>query len=298
MAVVLNDFVEQAKKYYSTARATAKENENLIYDEQEKVTTDTYNTQISDTETAYEDSYRENAVQKLINERQVAESMANMGLTDSGLNRTQQTAVQLSYANNKAKLDRQKQAQVDALALNLATELSAIKQNRLASLSAIDKEYDGYVTNMANTNYATAKDAETAAIQAQEKASYIIQQNDATLSKAMQGSFSDNGISVKEEYDEYGAVKGYTYVDNNSGKSSYFARGINPFTGTTNDDVKNGTFKNGYQPNNVGGKKLIKSVGTDIINGNEQNVWMSSDGKLWIWDGRNNEYLVYDANDE
>lgn len=66
---------------------------NSTKEKQKTVVTDNYNYRIAEAEKAYDDSYRENAIQKLINERQVAESMANMGLTDSGLNRTQQTAV-------------------------------------------------------------------------------------------------------------------------------------------------------------------------------------------------------------
>ena len=112
----------------------------------------------------------------------------------------------------------------------------------------------------------------------------------------MQGSLEANGVSVSEEYDKDGELIGYTYVDTKSGKSSYFKLGINPFTGKKHDDVEYGTFKNGYQPDNIKGIKLVKSVGTDSINGAEQNVWMAANGTLWIWDGRNNKYLSYDAN--
>ena len=80
------------------------------------------------------------------------------------------------------------------------------------------------------------------------------------------------------------------YID---GKEYTFAPGVNPYTGTTNKDTENGTFSNGYQPNNVGGQKLSKSGITDVVNGVTQNVWKTPDGKLWIWDGTQNKYLQY-----
>ena len=107
--------------YYKKALEATKEQQtadvnrvNTMSEQQKKSVNDIYNAKIDETDSAYEDDYRENAVQKLINEREIAENMANLGLTDSGLNRTQQTAVQLSYANTKGKIDRQKQAAVDA----------------------------------------------------------------------------------------------------------------------------------------------------------------------------------------
>jgi murein DD-endopeptidase MepM/ murein hydrolase activator NlpD len=81
------------------------------------------------------------------------------------------------------------------------------------------------------------------------------------------------------------------YID---GKERTYAPGVNPYTGTKNSDIKYGTFNNGYQPNNVGGKKLSKTGITDVVNGVTQNVWATSDGKKWIWDGTKNRYLEYD----
>lgn len=79
-----------------------------------------------------------------------------------------------------------------------------------------------------------------------------------------------------------------------NGKEYTYAPGINPYTGTKNSDCKNGTFSNGYQPNNINGKKLSKSGITDVVNGVTQNVWKTPDGKLWIWDGTQNKYLQYE----
>ena len=73
------------------------------------------------------------------------------------------------------------------------------------------------------------------------------------------------------------------------------------YSGEINPDVQYGTFnttdKNGikYQPNNVGGKPLSKAGVTIENNGVNQNVWMTSDGKYYYWEGRDNEYKQLDT---
>ena len=72
------------------------------------------------------------------------------------------------------------------------------------------------------------------------------------------------------------------------------------YQGSLNPDAKNGTFSNGYQPDNVGGKKLSKTgdtitFTTQTLSGQKQTVtqtiWKTSDGKKYYWDGRYNKYI-------
>jgi hypothetical protein len=100
---------------------------------------------------------------------------------------------------------------------------------------------------------------------------------------------------------------GYTYAgkddDGNTlfyrdGKQYTFGKGINPHTGTTNTDIKYGAFDNGYQPNNIGGKKLKTTGEYDVINGNTQKIWKTPDGTKYIWDGTKNRYLIYDDSED
>lgn len=76
------------------------------------------------------------------------------------------------------------------------------------------------------------------------------------------------------------------------------------YSGDYNLDCQNGTFSNGYQPNNVGGSKLTSSgnktkVTATTLQGTKttvtQNVWYAKDtGKYYVWDGSNNKY--YETN--
>lgn len=111
----------------------------------------------------------------------------------------------------------------------------------------------------------------------------------------------DDGNWKKDEQDS--DFEKYTYAGvTENGESKFYRdgkeytveRGVNPYTGTKNPDAKNGTFNNGYQPNNVNGKKLSKSGITDVVNGVTQNVWKDTSGQKWIWDGTQNKYLKYE----
>ena len=161
MATTYDDYYKNQLKLLIPQMNTAISESDSIFEKQRAAVKQNYAYETEKAEKAYDDSYRENAVQKLINERQVAESMANMGLTDSGLNRTQQTAVQLSYANNKASIDRQKQAQVDALAQQLAATLSEIDINKSTAVANIKSNYETKAAENAASLYKADVDAQT-----------------------------------------------------------------------------------------------------------------------------------------
>ncbi len=293
-----------------------------VYDTEKKLTTDTYNRQINDTSKSYENYYDENAVQKLINEREIAENMANSGLTDSGLNRTQQTAVQLSYANNKNRIDMTRQKAIDTLTASLADAITKLDTEKLSAAEKIRSSYDSSWNSAAHQTYATELEEETKRqkqaydysikmyekqqaayqkqLEAQKQASYIIPTNGSTLRRNFSGSLKDNGVSVIYNKSNSDSSKWTTtYVDNNSGKKTEVSYTTNPYTGTDNSKLveKYGAFDNGYQYRGVDGHgKLIKSVGKDEINGNMQNIFQAADGTLWIWDGSINEYRSVDIN--
>ena len=302
----LTELYDIYKKQGTAQRDADVAASDKMYDTQRRQTQDTYDRQIKETNNSYEDMYRENAVQKLINEREIAEDMANSGLTDSGLNRTQQTAVQLSYANGKNKIDVNRQKAVDTLAASLADAISSIDANKLSAAEKIRSSYESSWNSAAQSTYAKELEEQTKQVEAsikaqkeqiaeQQKANYIIQTNGGTLRRSFTGSLKDNNVSVI--YDK--TNKTTTYIDNNSGKKTTVASSVNPYTGNDNSELieEFGAFDNGYQPRGVRGHgKLLRSVGRDTINGNMQNIFEAADASLWIWDGSINEYRMVDIN--
>ncbi len=334
------DYEKAATEKYAPDKKAEEDFINSTYDKAAVNVQDINDKKVSDTNTEYASQYERNAVQKLINEKQVAEKMANLGLTDSGLNRTQQTAVQLSYANQKGKIDLAKQSALDNLALNLTSALTEIETNRSGDLLTADQKWKDKADVEAQTNYnndltaindritsaykeygdivkaeidADAK-VQAAAIEASAKApkvsygaggtltgGYIISSPTGTLSRDYMGSLRDNGVSTVYGYNEDGSIKSVTYTDSNSGISATFDAGVNPYTGKMSEDVRDAdgyydpskAFDNGYQPNNIKGKKLKATTATWTVYDREQKVFViESDkgNKYYVWRGDKNAY--------
>ncbi len=312
---------EQREKYKPDMQADI-DLSNAGYDSQINSTQKYYDKQIGDAKTAYDSEYQKNAVQKLINEKKIAERNANLGLTDSGLNRTQQTAAQLSYANQKGKIDLARQSALDNLTLAMTDAITTLQNQKAASARDITKQWNDYADtqaqNIYNTKYNGYVDMHNAQVEANaavQKAAieaagkkpnvsygaggtstggYIVSSKTGTLSRDYMGSLKDNGVSTVYSYDEDGSIKSVTYTDSNSGISATFDAGVNPYTGKMNKDVrdKDGyydsskAFDNGYQPNNIKGEKLKATDATWTVYDREQKVFkLESSGKYYVWRG-------------
>ena len=295
MPTVFTDFEEEAKKLIDPNREKAKADSNAFYDSQVASTNKLYDAQAEKAGKSYEDSYRENAVQKLINERQVAENMANLGLTNSGLNRTQQTAVQLSYANQKANIDRQKQNNIDDINLKRTQALDTIEQNRLSSAASIDQDYDKLISETATTNYNNHLD-------------FLSEQSKIAQKQSESPKISkfDYGTPVSMSYSSNGNV---LYTDE-SGNSVKMRAGANPYTGYVNADLLvNGkydasrAFSNGYQPKYYKNEELTyytpskdsKETSKAYVpwreDGKQQQIFTTGKNKYYAWYGKENSYV-------
>lgn len=95
--------------------------------------------QIDATPRQYRSLFDANAVQQRVNERILQERMANMGLTDSGLNRSQMTALSAQRGNADNAVRMQQQDAIDKLNQQLAeimAQASANKQQQSANIFA------------------------------------------------------------------------------------------------------------------------------------------------------------------
>lgn len=292
--------IKEAQKIAEEADVTAS---NKLYDAQKKAVEDVYGKKIGDTAESYDDAYKKNETQRFVNSRALERRMAEMGLTDSGLNRTQQTALQLSYGNQNANITMQKQKAIDTLAAAMSSEVAGIESKKLAEAQNIRSAYDEAALTGAKELYKNEQDnlakIEKERIAAEEKAKYIIQTNGGNLSRNFIGSLKDNGVSVR--YNSNGTT---TYTDNNSGKSSTFDSSINPYTGNNNETEnsatakawnKYGSYDNGYQPRGVYNYGAFdKAVDTTPIYGRNQNIFVTTEKQgthYWLWDGALNKYI-------
>lgn len=118
---------------------------NAIVDQSTENAVNKVQNEIDKLPTQYQSGYDANAIQQKINERQVAERMANLGLTDSGLNRTQQTAINIQRSNADAALTQQKNAATASLRQQIADLYSSAETQKMQT--AADAKYQLAQTN-------------------------------------------------------------------------------------------------------------------------------------------------------
>ena len=115
---------------------------------------------LDSTKAAYQSLYDENAVREKVAQLNVEETLANMGLSDSGLNRTQQTALAATRARADAAVGLKKQQAVDTL---LTEMTAAIEKNRETMEAARNAARVSATEDIEQNRAALEKEAQTAA---------------------------------------------------------------------------------------------------------------------------------------
>ena len=151
-----------------------------------------------------------------------------------------------------------------------------------------------------NQNFAYQQDQDALA-EAWRQKEYDLQLEQWDFEKSQasaDGSGNNNATFANTLWTATGTYddSGNAIFRNSEGKTQAFAPGINPYTGTKHADAKNGTFSNGYQPNNIGGTKLKNSGMSTTITGKSQTIW-EANGKYWLWRGDLNKYIEVDISD-
>ncbi len=168
---------------------------NAAIDKAAEASVKPYQTQLDELPALYGKLYDANAVQELVNRRQVQETMANMGLTDSGLNRTQQTAIALQRGNADAqvRLSQQQKTQelqdrIDQLLGNSAAQKI---QQEADIRNATEKWYSSTLENLRSSAAQQGTSAYNAQMQAQAAEAKAREQ--AAAQAAAQAEASGNG---------------------------------------------------------------------------------------------------------
>lgn len=129
---------------------------NAAIDTTTAAATKPYQAQIEQLPAAYQELYDANAVQELVGRRQVQEAMANMGLTDSGLNRTQQTALSVQRGNADAAARLEQQQKTQALQDQIAQLIASGEAQKQQQAASIRNNTANWYNDAANTVYNNA----------------------------------------------------------------------------------------------------------------------------------------------
>lgn len=220
-ALKIDDFIEEEKKRNSSKKQKEIDAYNEGMNSKISGTEDYYNRQINNAKIQYEKSYERNAVQKLINEKQIAEKNANLGLTDSGLNKTQQTAVQMAYANQKSNIDISRQKTLDEFSIKLADAVTSLKNEKQSGIYQIENKWDAYSEEQ-------AKNAYNSKLQHYEN---LINSENEWLSKIQQAEIDAQRDIVKQQINQGQAYRNNEYGigENQSASGNSYRKG---FTGT------------------------------------------------------------------
>lgn len=173
----------------------------------------------------YQSYFDTNEIQHLVNKRQLEERMANLGLTDSGLNRTQETALAVQKSNTTAAYNQKKQAAIASLDNQIAQLRAQSGLNLQSTLLGIQDQYDtakeNYAADMVKAEQMAAAQAEAARI----KAANTQNNNKRKDFVTRLGYMADSDL---ENYSKMGYI--YDYIN-------YYDEDINSNT-FLNNDVK------------------------------------------------------------
>ncbi len=121
-----------------------------------------YESQLEQLPGEYQKMLDYNALQELVGQRQVAESMANMGLTDSGLNRTQQTALAVQRGKADAQVRLAQQRKTEELQEKIAQITESNAAQKIQQEAAVRSESDSWYNNLLADFYNRASQEGTA----------------------------------------------------------------------------------------------------------------------------------------
>ena len=150
------EILKAQKKITDATLAAEKASFNSDVDKATAIATQNAAKAEETTKQGYEDVFRKNRLNQIINEEKTKERMINLGLIDSGLNRTQQTAIQLQAANADAAAVRNRQAAVDEIRRGIA-EFTAQQE---AKKNDYSRERTAYWDAQANSQATSIYNAE------------------------------------------------------------------------------------------------------------------------------------------
>lgn len=148
--------INQARQQRSDSDQQFIDQVNASIDRLTQAAVKPYETQIENLPNEYRKLYDANVVQELVGRRQLQESMANMGLTDSGLNRTQQTALTLQRGNADYDTRMAQQQKTQELQDKIAQLIESGAAQKQQQEAQVLYDSNNWANDLQNTSYNNA----------------------------------------------------------------------------------------------------------------------------------------------
>ena len=218
-AEALRQAADAVNRQYGVRRKSDEEQIGQIgaaIDREAGAATKGYQNRIDGAADEFRPLYDRNALQEMISRKQLEESMANMGLTDSGLNRTQQTAIALQRGNADSSARKQERDYVtkaqEAIDSILANAASQKAQQEAAIRKATEDWYTGAMTSADQSARASA------ATQYQAEQEYAAQIQAAQIEAEAKRQAAERETAQKAASDNSAARAKYAQALITSGK--------------------------------------------------------------------------------
>ncbi len=164
------------KKTYDEAAAKTKEtaaqkitNQNAVIDSAAQNTTAQYQKTIDEAPKRFAGQLDDNYIDELVARKNLENSMADMGLTDSGLNRGQQTAISVMRGNADAKTRQQQQDFVSAAQQTIDQVLAEAEREKASYANEVNTGVEDYLAQLWATVQQNAQANATSRFNAQEE---------------------------------------------------------------------------------------------------------------------------------
>lgn len=197
-------------------------------------------------------------------------------------------------------------SQVNSINNNYGTNLNTILKDKATGLRDIENQINNtnltYDTNKANlaAQYASTYAQQQANINNAAQQLGLQAYNDYISQQQAYANYEQQKAEAERQYQlQLQQMRNSASGSNWSGGGREYAVNTAYYKGELNEDAINGTFSNGYQPNNVNGVKLSKTdntitFNTQTLSGQKQtvtqNIWKAGN-KYYYWDGRYNRYI-------
>lgn len=294
------DYQKQTSKHGVNAEQMAMQGlSNSGYSESSKVSMyNTYQNRVATARASYDtavQNYNNSIAQAKLQNSSVLAEIAYTSLQNQlelSLQGFQyQNQLVLDKANRKAEIQNMYHSRYQDVLNQINTEKALAEQQRQYNLSLAEEQRQYNLTNGIGEEFAITEDSNVSRVIsgftpivagdniADSNAPYSTNLANAALPKLPNKNLQ---TAIEQENTVTMGVK-----------TPYYQ-------GELNKDIENGVFKNGYQPDNVNGKKLHKTgytteVTAKTLSGKEkvitQNIWEAEDGTRWVWNGMKNEYF-------
>lgn len=144
---MVEDPMEEYRKKQNQQYNQTVSNINTAIDNQKAAAQQNAKNQLTAADAKYRRQYDANAIQEVIDRNALNERMANRGLTNSGLNDTQQTAIALARGNRDAAVTRSQNQFIADTDLALQEIYNKAEADRAAKTLAAGAERDANIQN-------------------------------------------------------------------------------------------------------------------------------------------------------